>query len=411
MSRFDLVRLLARAVGFFVSDKRKRQMLRDRVIRFFIGDRTWYSSEAPHHDPLELASAAVTLQDQALPRTFEEATKAIIIVVPEINLMNGGVYSLFSIATELRRQRQSHCHEVIVVTIPRIAPITYFRNTHFTNSENVFRFSQLARCKKLNDVLLLLPEYSVPIFLEELTAIERTFLENVPHLRINLVTQNLELMPEPAVVAKLRTLTEELTQTVAHHSYFNQEVADRWGLPTLLLPAFTDLSSYPPLARSEKQKLIIYSPDEAPYKKDVLATLAKELPDFRLQEIRGLTFDEYMGLATRCMFSVTFGEGFDGYFAQPIQQGGLSFAVFNDKFFPSRDAVKHENVFATPTDMTLYLPKLMRELSEDEQRYRSLNAIWIKIFEELYNQGDYRRRIERLVAGDFDIRPQSDVRR
>jgi hypothetical protein len=298
---------------------------------------------------------------------------------------------------------------VVLVTRPDAAPITYFRNTNFSNSENVFRFSQLLRCAQIEDLLILVPEYASRDFVEGLARRECLFLSGVKRLRINVVNQNIDQMPAPQDLTSLRSLAAELTQTVAHHAYFTQEVADRYGLPTLLLPAYTDLVGYPPAPFTEKEKLIIHSPDDAPYKRDCLAAVQKALPNFELREIRNITFDAFMDLATRCMFSITFGEGFDGYFAHPIKQGGIGFAVFNERFFPSKDLAKRENLFASPNDMIARIGDAMRCLAIDKVRYDALNASWVATIDSLYDLADYRRRISMLARGEFELHPSCSV--
>ena len=101
-------------------------------------------------------------------------------------------------------------------------------------------------------------------------------------------------MPEAGQFVRLRELADELTQSVAHHAYFSQAFADKYDLPTLLLPAYTDLSAYTPSTYGDKEKLIIYSPDDAPHKERCLELIRKWHPEYELLEIRDITFDQYM---------------------------------------------------------------------------------------------------------------------
>lgn len=405
MLEYRLARVLARLRALFVADKARRRQVRNTVNRRLLAGRAWYRTDPPAHHAYELAVASTMLQDAGFPATLERARKVIAIVVPERNIMNGGVYSLFSIAAEMRRQKRSHGYEVVVVTRPQAAPITHFRNTHFTNAETVFRFPQLLRCGRVEELLLLIPECFTSDFVDGLDRRERRFMEELPRLRLHVLNQNIDAMPPREKLDRLRTLTQVVTQSVAHHGYFTQDLADRWGLPTMLLPAFTDLSLYPTASFAEKEKLIIYSPDPAPHKAATLAVLARELPDFELREIRGISFDEFMELATRCMFSITFGEGFDGYFAQPMQQGGLSFAIFEERFFPSTNLRDHENLFRDGDDMAARLADLLRAFSRDETRYHAVGDAWRATIASLYDREDYRTRVAQLVRGEFELMP------
>lgn len=407
MLKYRIVRFLAGLRALFVADKVRRRQVRDATARRLLAGRAWYRTDPPTPHAYELAVASRLLQDAAFPAALATARKVIAVVVPERDEMNGGIHSLFSIAAELRRQKRAHGFEVVVVTRPQAAPITHFRNTRFTNAETVFRFPQLMRCAALEELMLVIPEFVASDLVDGLEARERRFLAGLSRLRIHVLNQNIDLMPPRAAVDRLRALTPVVTQSVAHHAYFTREVAERWGLPTMLLPAFTDLSPYPPASFAEKEKLIIHSPDPAPHKAAVLAALVRELPDYELREIRGISFDTFMDLATRCMFSVTFGEGFDGYFSQPIQQGGLSFAIFEERFFPSKDLGARENMLRDGDDMIARLPGLIRAFSGDEARYRAVGDAWRATIDALYDREDYRRRIGELVRGEFpyDGRP------
>jgi len=215
-------------------------------------------------------------------------------------------------------------------------------------------------------------------------------------------------MPEPEALCGLRELTPDVTQSVAHHSYFSQEEADRYGLPTLLLPAYTDLNAYPSISFDEKEKLIIYSPDDAPHKRRVLAKLSEELPDYELVEICDITFDQFMDLATRCMFSITFGEGFDGYLAQPIHQGGIGFTTFEEEFFPSDHFKDYCNVFDNHAQMLGEICERIRHLSSNRVAYEELNRTWVAEYDKLYNYDEYCERILKLAMCEFELFPNAN---
>ena len=208
-------------------------------------------------------------QDRTFPVDLYGAKKIMVILVPEHNAMSGGIYSLFSIANQMRRLKKHHGHEVLIVTRPTPSGLTYFRNTNFRNSENVYRFEQLLLCRSATEIYLHIPEYATEFFADRFRSQERRYLLSRQKVHINILNQNIKLMPEKDRFSGLREITSSISQSVAHHAYFNQAMADRYDLPTLLLPAYTDLSAYPPASFDEKEKLIIYSPDEAPHKKQM----------------------------------------------------------------------------------------------------------------------------------------------
>lgn len=345
------------------------------------------------------------VQQCVFPNEARTAKRLMVMVVPEHNAMSGGIYSFFSIVEQLRRHKRHHGYEVLTVTRPNGMELTYFRNTNFRNSENVFRFSQLLQCEAVEDLYLLMPEYEAAYLHLEMSSAEREYLSG-RRVHINLLNQNILLMPEPAQFAPLWEYAEQITQSVAHHSYFTQAVADKYGLPTLLLPAYTDLTPFPKCSFEGKEKLIIYSLDKADHKAECLRRLEAEFPDFQFIEIRDMKFDRYMELASSCLFSITFGEGFDGYLAQPILQGGIGFAVYNAEFFPGDHFLKYPNIFGSADEMLDQICVVMRRLMGDPEGYKGLNKAFVGEYDKLYSFDDYVHRVKMLANKQFEIFPK-----
>ncbi|NMA26206.1 MAG: hypothetical protein GX934_00385, partial [Burkholderiales bacterium] len=98
------------------------------------------------------------------------------------------------------------------------------------------------------------------------------------------------------------------------------------------------------------------------------------LPDYRQVVVKGLTFDRYMHLVSSSRFSLTFGEGFDGYFCDPFEVGGLGLAVYNDEFFPDASWLELRNVYRSFQDMLERVVDDIRFLEKNPQEYDRLSA-------------------------------------
>lgn len=379
--------------------KADRRKIRQDVLQKY---RTNGNQSLFHYSESSIFARA---QDFMVPVDLMTAKKIMVILVPEHNDMSGGIYSMFSIANQMRNLKKIHGYEVVVMTRPNVKGLTYIRNSNFRNMEDVLRFEQIKLFKNAEDIYIHLPEYASQYFVADLSRSESSYLRSRKHLHINILNQNIQLMPEKRDFQPLFGLTKSVTQSVAHHAYFSQEMADKYDLPTLLLPAYTDLGAYRGLDFADKDKLIIYSLDEADHKQACLDLIAKDFPDFELIEIRGITFDKYMDYATRCMFSISFGEGFDGYIAQPIYQGGIGLTVYNDEFFPSDDFKKYENFFSSEDDMLKNICDRMRDLMNDGNRYRTLNRKLIAEYDKLYSFDGYIEQLRKLALRSFEILP------
>ncbi|MDR3671943.1 MAG: hypothetical protein P4L36_13930 [Holophaga sp.] len=352
----------------------------------------------------------VLIQDANFPLEASRAEKIMIFLVPEHNAMSGGIYSIISIANQMHKLKRLHGHEVLTMTRPTKERLTYFRNTHFRNAENIFRFKQILRCKSAKEIYIHCPEYTaVDSFLDCLSFDELNYLVHREKIHINILNQNIKLMPDPESFKGLRKLATSMSQSVAHHAYYNLTTANKYSLPTILLPAYTDLSGYIPSRFHEKEKLIIYSPDPAPFKSKCLGKIAAAFPTFELVEIHDISFDTYMEFATSCMFSITFGEGFDGYLAQPIYQGGIGFAVYNDDFFPSPNFKNFYNIFENEDQLLECICERMAILSQDADAYEALNKQLKAEYDKLYSYNEYIDQIKKLSLKEFDLLPSSQI--
>jgi hypothetical protein len=398
------MKLLANMVAVFGPTKAARRAIRQSIL----GPPNPAAELVDETTELEKFSDVAILsraQDFLFPVEVRKSKRLMVMIVPEHNDMSGGIYSFFSITKHMHAMRRIHGYDVLVMTRPNPTNHTYIRLSAFRNSETVYRFEQIMLCDQVEELYLHIPEYATAVFYDLLSPDLLKYLKNRKKLYINIMNQNIELMPEASAFEDLRELATEISQSVAHHAYFGQEFADRYNLPTLLLPAYTDLSSYPASALEEKRKLIIYSKDEAPHREACLEILEREFSDYERVEIRDMTFDQYMQLATECQFSISFGEGFDGYIAQPVQQGGIGLTVYREEFFPSKDFLKYYNIFASEEEMVAELASRIRRFASDPELYRSVNKAFKEEHDKLYSYADYVERIQKLVLRDFDLFP------
>ena len=364
----------------------------------------WEDSGKPI--PVEDEAAILSrAQDMMVPMDILEARKLVVFVVPEHDAMSGGIYSFFSIAAHVRRTRAQHGYDVLVMTRPNPEGLTYIRNSAFTNSETVLRLEQIRLFSEVSDLQLHIPEYATVDFVHNLSHRTLQYLLSRNRVHINILNQNTRLMPRPSAFHDLRRISDTIGQSVSHHAFFGQDFADHYGLPTLLLPAYTDLTPYPASPAEQKENLIIHSADDAPYKCAVLEQLSK-LDDYKLIKIENMTFDQFMDLATRCRFSVSFGEGFDGYVAQPMYQGGIGLALYNEEFFPDESYSELENFFGTEEEMIAQIVPTIRRLEADLDRYKALNRMMRTKWEGLYSYDDYVARIGKLIRKEYEIWPK-----
>lgn len=345
-------------------------------------------------------------QDVTLPIKITRSKRLAVFIVPEHNEMSGGIYSIFSIANQVSKTKKIHGYDVVLMTRPNKSDVTYCRQKNFKNSQDVYRFQQIVRFSQLETVYIHVPEYACSSFIENIDPETFSFLMSVKNRYVNVLNQNIELMVKSSALDKLRSFaTDYITQSVAHHAYANQNIADIYNINTLLLAAYTDLSEYEPTAYHSKDNLIIYSKDNAPYKDKVLSKLRNAFSNFEFVEINKITFDEFMELAARAKFSISFGEGFDGYVSQPILMGGLGLTLFKPQFFPSRDYLKFDVFFKTPDEMEKNIVNVIKQYIANPDCYEKLNKKLVQMHDELYSVDAYKLQISRLMSRSYDYSP------
>ena len=100
-------------------------------------------------------------------------------------------------------------------------------------------------------------------------------------------------------------------------------------------------------------------------------------------------------------WSLTFGEGLDGYFVDPIFSGGVSFAVFNERFFTPAFA-KLETVYSS-------WEVLMDRMATDLQRLDEpaiYNRRWRQAHDLLsdhLNTERFRENLRMFYRGEYTL--------
>ena len=343
---------------------------------------------------------AIKIQNSYDLSNIKNTKKLIVFFIPPKNDINGGIMSIFSICKYSREIcPDAQC---VITTFP--SKVTYERNTFFKNDEKIYRWEQIVNnAKNVKELIIHIPEYFSDKFSTALTNKDFKFLKQIENVQINILNQNIELMPEPEKIKGLYKITNNVTQTIAHDRYATQEVCDKWQIPTHFLSVHIDTSGYRSYAFEEKEKIIVLSPDEAPYKEAIVKKLKQELPDFKLITVENMPFDEYMDLIAKAYFTISFGEGFDGYFNQPQAVRGLGMAVYNSDFFPDESWLELKNVYKSPADMENNIVNDIKELSANKELYYSLINKMNEKLSTLYGEDLFKRNLEKFYKEEYCI--------
>lgn len=329
--------------------------------------------------------------------------KLVVFLIPPHKLVNGGILSIFSLCATSRQFQSVHHSKVVIATYP--GSDSYKKNDLFENDEDIHSFDEIIKGPPLESLILHVPEYASWDVYWALEPYHET-LRNIPELQINILNQNILLMQKPYEVANWFTLTKQVTQSTAHNSYSKQELADTYFTPVSHFSTFVDEEQYHHVSYTEKENLILFSPDEHPLREQIIATLQSQLPNYKLKTIQNLRYDDYKKLIASAKFTVTFGEGFDGYFVEGFFSNSITLTVYNEDFFPDKEFSEYTNTFKTYDEMQQNIVKTITKL-DSKTMYEKVSKQNLKTINKYYSFSAYEKNLERFYRKQYTYVPKT----
>ncbi len=324
------------------------------------------------------------------------AKRLIVFLTPGYECRAGGVMSIATMYRESMAQRHLHRSRIALCTVPGDPP--YLKYTWFKNRDYLLDLeSVLKGCRDLDYFQLHIPDYAVNRVLDWLTSTSLTLLRDVREIQLNVLLFNIDNIQGQNASGLKRF--GGVTATTAHEAYTNAATRDALGISVHRLGACVGPECYSLSGYQDKEPLLIVSHDEHPMKEQVLAHIAEVYPALRIQVVQNLHYDDYEKLIRRAKWSLTFGEGLDAYFVDQVLSGGISFAVFNDRYF-------------TPAfgELETVYPSweiLMDRITKDLQRLDELvayNQCWQQAFDllsNLHSIDGYRKNLRMFYRGEY----------
>lgn len=327
----------------------------------------------------------------------DEIKKLIIFLTPGKDVVNGGILSITSIYTETIKINNIHGAEVIMCTVP--GDPLLLKYTQFENQNYIYKLSEvLSYFNNLQELMIHIPEYSVEKFLKNCSNYDNLRLNNIKSVHINIMLQNINLLPNEIHIKNLRKLGE-LTCTTAHERYSNSEIREKLGCPLHKLSVYVSPEQYNKKLYSEKENLMIVSPDSHPRKSTILGLIARQFPHLKIQIIENLTYEEYKNVISKAKWALTFGEGLDGYFVETIFSGGVAFSAYNEKFF-SDDFKSLRTVYS---DYDVLIKKICLDIKDLDNQISFMN--YHKMQNDLcrrhYNYNIYVNNVALFYKGEY----------
>ena len=333
----------------------------------------------------------------ALTRAIPLETKRLIVfLTPGYERRFGGILSIAALYRESLALRHLHRALVALCTVPSepiLLKYTWFENRNYILDLEAL----LKRCRPLDHLLMHIPEYAVNDVTEWLTSVSQTLMRSIAEVHLNVLLQNIDMIQGQNLTALMRF--GRVTCTTAHEAYTNFATRERLGVSLHRLSVCVGPDLYARSGYEEKEPLLIVSHDRHPLKKHVLAQIARAIPELTIKIIQDVSYEDYRKLAGRAKWSLTFGEGLDDYFLDPVFSGGVSFAVFNDRFFTPAFA-ELETVYSSWEVLMERMAVDLRRLDEPE----AYNRCWQQAYDllcELYNTDRFRENLRMFYRGEY----------
>jgi hypothetical protein len=340
------------------------------------------------------------LQPRLLKRIYSPDCKRLIVfLVPGRDEANGGIMAISSIYAETVKLKHIHGAEVIMCTIPGHPRL--LRYTKFANDNYIFTFLQvLSYFRNVQSMLIHLGGRPyVDQFLTKTSSRDYSRLKRIADLHVNMTIMNIQILSSDRSIARLRQLGK-LTCTTGHKRYSNAELGRRLGCPMYRISTFMSPEHYHTTPYAEKENLMIVSPDWQPEKNEILRLIAHECPEIRMEIIQNMSYKQYRELITRAKWSLTFGEGIDGYFIETIFSGGIGFAVYNDDFF-TEDFRNVKTVYSGYDAMARNICRDIKFLDNEESYANYQKEQYELSCEQQYTHAEYVRALTEFYQREF----------
>ena len=310
--------------------------------------------------------------------------------------ISGGLISIVSLAQETSLIYQGSPIKVLCATYYNDHLV--FKLSSFKNETDVYSPELIEKYfNNVRELILHIPELFVIDFVKNQQ--QNNWFKSINSVQINVLNQNIQLMPDYNVLNELKTKFSSCTVTTAHKKYCNPMYRDAYGMPLHQLSVWISPENYIKKYGHEKENLILFSPDNKELIQSLISFFSNKLPSFKFQVIQGLTYEEYKELISKAKYLITTGEGLDAYFIETYFSGGVAFALKNLNFFDEK-YLNLPCLFNINENLEQILLKLMGQYSNEEE-YNVLNQRVVDLLSEDYSYNSYQNNLRKFYNKEY----------
>jgi len=289
---------------------------------------------------------------------------------PEYNIRSGGILSIYFLIDETKK----YLKETIVLPVTLYKIPKYTKANWFENDFDIYNIYYLEKeLMEAKNVLIHIPECFYTYFCTFINHYK--LYELAKKMKVNILNQNDLIMPTEAEVWNSKNLFHSLTMTLAFEANVSKEYSYLDSKPYFISTWFYNYT-IDTIAYERKENKCIVSLDSHPFKTEIINLLEQEC-GLECIEIKNMHFFDFQKLQQKAKWSITFGEGFDNYFAGAFIKSGIGFSVYNSTFFP-------------PSFDKEYLPETVFD------SYELMRDNIVKVLKRLDNKLDYENYVAKV---------------
>lgn len=341
-------------------------------------------------------------QEASIGRIDPKTEKIILFFIPGADFysgkesISGGLISIISLAQETSLIYQGSHTEVLCATYYNDHLV--FKLSSFNNETDVFSPELIEKYfTNVRELILHIPELFVTDFVKNQQ--QNSWFKGISSIQLNILNQNIQLMPDHNVLNELKTKFSTCTITTAHKKYCNPFYRNSYEIPLHLLSVWISPENYINTAVNEKENLILFSPDNKELTQSLISFFSNKYPSFKFQVIQGLSYEEYKELISRAKYLITTGEGLDAYFIETYFSGGIAFAFKNLNFFDEK-YLNLPCLFEDNENLEQILLGLMGQYSNEEE-YNVLNQRVVNLLSEDYSYNSYQNNLKKFYNKEY----------
>jgi len=339
------------------------------------------------------------VQDRLLRAYYSPDVKKLIVFLTRgYDVVGGGILSICSLYEESKRMKNIHGAEVIICTLPGDPPLLKY--TKFKNQIWLFDFFQVMKYfSNLESLMIHIPEVAVDQFVTNISTIVGLF-KHVETVHFNIMLQNIRLFRPTAIkcIERLKRIGT-VTCTTAHERYSTIEVREKLGIPLHWLGTYVSPEWYVRTDYQKKENLLLVSPDPHPDKGRILRTIRERVPEVEIFIVMGIPYEKYKGLLFLAKWSLTFGEGLDGYFVEAVFSGAIAFAVYNTEFF-TEDFRSLQTIYDTYEMLAQNISSDIKKL-DNESHFSIYQKQQYELCCKHYNYQRYVENLKQFYKGQY----------